>query len=251
METEQQIKLKEWSKETMECYLVEVKKVGEDVATSFYNQSDLSRVRDCDIMIIGINPGMGCPYSKWKENYDISHDFLYYGNPCFRGMSDEDIIYEMSKKYDPDKRRYGWDLWQKIHKILDVTGKGDILKQLDRFVFTNMVFFGTVKAKDIPKGIDTIKCAKETLKLIEILKPKVVVLLGKECRNLFIKATKCLQMESHTSDNKVSYCYYNNRHVISVYHTAYYKYYTENNIKIVGKIIGYALDNPSKRIDKI
>lgn len=230
METEQQLKLKEWSKETVECYLAEVKKVGENNATSFYNQSDLSRVKECDIMIIGINPGMGCPYSEWEAKDGISQDFLYYGNPVFRGISDDDIINEMSEKYDPDKRRRGWDLWQKIHKILDVTGKGDILMQLDKFVLTNMIFFGTVKERYIPKGIDTMKCVKQTLKLIEILKPKVTILLGKECRNLFLKVTKTLQMESHTSDNKVFYSYYNNCHVISLYHTAYYNYYTENNI---------------------
>lgn len=248
METEQQNKLKEWSKETVECYLTEVKKVGEDVATSFYNQSDLSRVRDCDIMIIGINPGMGCPYSKWKEKYDISQDFLYYGNPCFRGMSNDEIIYKMSKEYDPDKRRYGWDLWQKFHKMLNNSGKGDIIEQLDRFVLTNMVFFGTIKAKDIPKGIDTIKCAKQTLKMIDILKPKVVVLLGKECRNLFEKTTKGTKMETFSSNKAVFYCYYNDYHVISIYHTAYYKYYTNDNMNKIGRIIGYALDNPSKRI---
>lgn len=107
METELQLKLKEWSKETVEIYLSEVKKVGEEMATSFYNQSDLSRVKDCDIMIIGINPGMGCTYSNWDKKNAITHDFLYYGNPCFKGMSDNEIIEEMSVKYDPYKRRHG------------------------------------------------------------------------------------------------------------------------------------------------
>lgn len=250
METELQLKLKEWSKETVGCYLSEVKKVGEDVATSFYNQSDLSRVKDCDIMIIGINPGMGCPYSEWKNRCDISQDFLYYGNPCFKGKSNEDILYEMSEKYDPDKRRHGWDLWQKIYKILNVTGKGYILKQLDRFVLTNMVFFGSIREKDIPKGIDTIKCAKQTLLLIEILKPKVVILLGKECRSLFIKASKGLQMETLTSDRKVFYCY-NECHVISICHTAFFRYYNDQNINMIGNILGYALDKPSRKIEDL
>lgn len=245
METEQQLQLMEWSKETVEFYLAEVEKLGENNATSFYNQSDLSRVRDCDIMIIGINPGMGCPYLKWKVKNDISQNFLYYGNPCFRGKSNHDIIYELSEKYDPDKRRKGWDLWHKVHKMLCYSDKGDILKQLDRFVITNMIFFGTDNEKDILKEIDRIKCAKQTLKLIEILKPKVVVLLGKECRRLFKIVTKCAQMESITSDNTVFYCCYNDCHIISVYHTAYYKYYSkEINKERIGKIIGSLLDNP-------
>ena len=108
-----------------------------------------------------------------------------------------------------------------------------------------MIFFGTDNEKDILKEIDRIKCAKQTLKLIEILKPKVVVLLGKECRRLFKIVTKCAQMESITSDNTVFYCCYNDCHIISVYHTAYYKYYSkEINKERIGKIIGSLLDNP-------
>jgi uracil-DNA glycosylase len=129
--------------------------------------------------------------------------------------------------------------------MLCYSDKGNILKQLDKFVITNMIFFGTAKEKDIFKKIDRIKCAKQTLKLLEILKPKVVVLLGKECRRLFKIVTKCKQMESITSDNTVFYCYYNDCHIISVYHTAYYKYYSKDkNKEKIGKIIGSLLDNP-------
>lgn len=250
MDTEQQLKLKEWSKETVDCYLSEVKKVGENIATSFYNQSDLSRVRECDIIIIGINPGMGCLYLDWGEKNNITSDFLYYGNPCFKRKSDDEIIYDLLKKYDPVKRTHGWDLYKKMCKILEKSGKGDVLKHLDRFVISNMIFFGTFKAKDIPKGIDKEKCAKQTLKLIEILKPKVIVLLGKESRSLFKKITGT-QMEAITPDNAVFYCFYNDCHVISIYHTAYYRYYTNEKRRIIGNIIGNALDNPSKKIEKI
>lgn len=138
-----------------------------------------------------------------------------------------------------------------MNKILDVNGKGEILRRLDRYVLTNIIFFGTSKENDIPKGIDKIKCAKQTLKLIEILKPKVIVLLGKECRNIFRKVTNCVQMDTLTPDNAVFYCYYNNCHVISIYHTAYYRYHNKKSNKTtIGNIIGYALDNPSKRIEK-
>ena len=91
MEADQK-KMKEWSKEALACYLDEVKEVGEKNAPSFYNQSDLSRVKECDLMIIGINPGMGCPYSDWSEKNNITSDFLYYGNPCFKGKSNEVVI---------------------------------------------------------------------------------------------------------------------------------------------------------------
>ncbi|MBR2115162.1 MAG: hypothetical protein IJ929_10925 [Prevotella sp.] len=240
MDTKQQLKLQEWSKETVNCYLTEVKKVGENIATSFYNQSDLSRVGECDLMIIGINPGVGCRYSEWDEKNNITSDFLYYGNPCFKGKSNEVVISEL----------FCWDLFKKMHKILDNSGKGDVLKYLDRFVISNMIFFGTLKAKDIPKGIDKEKCAKQTLKLIEILKPKVIVLLGKESRSLF-KNVAGAQMKAITPDNTVFYCFYNDCHVISIYHTAYYRYYTNEKRGIIGNIIGNALDNPSNKIENI
>ena len=242
MDTEQQLKLQEWSKGTVDCYLAEVNKVGEDIATSFYNQSDLSRVRECDIMIIGINPGMGCLYSEWGEKNNITSDFLYYGNPCFKGKSDDEIIYDLLEKYDPVKRTHGWDLYKKMRKILENAGKGDVLKNPDRFVISNMIFFGTLKSKDIPKEIDKKRCAKQTIKLIKILKPKVIVLLGKESRSLF-KIITGTQMEAITPDNAVFYCSYNDCHVISIYHTAYYRYYTNEKRRIIGNIIGNALDN--------
>ncbi len=250
-----QEELKEWSKETVDCYLDQVKKVGEDVATSFYNQSDLSRVKDCELMIIGINPGAGCLFSHWNLKDSITDDFLYYGNPCFRKedgsvMSDKEILFGYYEQYDSQKRKYGWDLMKKIHKMLNFSGKGDILKNLDRFVLSNMLFFGTYKENQIPKGIDKIECAKQTLKLIDIINPKVILLLGDQCRFLFEKTTKITHMETFVPNYHVFYSFYKNHHFIAIYHTAYYRFYTNENMKIIGNIIGYAIDNPSQRIDK-
>ena len=63
---EQQRKLKEWSAETVRFFLDQVEQVGESNAPTFYNQSDLSRVDKCELMIIGINPGCGSLFSEWK-----------------------------------------------------------------------------------------------------------------------------------------------------------------------------------------
>ena len=235
-----QEKLKAWSKNTIDCYLEQVKKVGEDVATSFYNQSDLSRVKKCELMIVGINPGAGCLFSHWNLKDSITDVFLYKGNPCFEGKSNDVIISEM----------LSWDLCKKIHKMLIYSEKGDILKNLDRFVLSNMLFFGTYKENQIPKGIDKIVCAKQTLKLIDIINPKVILLLGDQCRFLFEKSTKITHMETLAPNYHVFYSFYKNHHVIAIYHTAYYKFYTNVNRNIIGNIIGYAIDNPLQRIDK-
>ena len=99
-------------------------------------------------------------------------------------MSDEEIISNYYEKYDSQKRKYGWDLMKKIHKMLDYSGKGEIVKQLDKFVFTNMVFFGTYKEGQIPKGINQEECAKQTIALIDTMqkdvKSKYLALGGKE-----------------------------------------------------------------------
>lgn len=46
------------------------------------------------------------------------------------------------------------------------------------------------------------------------------------------------------------YCFYNNSHVISIYHTAYCQFFTNENMKVIGNILGYALDNPSECINQ-
>jgi len=205
-------------------------------------------------MIIGINPGCGTIFSQWglKDCAISNSDFLYLGNPCFEGLSDKEIIYEMSEKYDKDKKRHGWDLWHKIHKMLGYAGKGELLEDPGKFVLTNMVFFGTAHQGQIPKEIDQEFCAKKTLELIDILKPKVVLLLGDQTRDLFKKVANVSHMEELIHNYHDFYSFYNKSHVISIYHTAYYPFYNNDaNKKVIGNILGYALDNPSKSIDKI
>lgn len=238
-----QQELREWAEETANVY----NPIAERIKLGYYTQSVLSRIERTDqlpkIAILGINPGAegGAIKQSGQE--------LLNGNPCFKGKSDEEILFDLHKRYDIQKRRYGWDIIRKMYKILESSGKEKLLENLDDFLLANMIFFGTAKQYQIPKGLERKKCVEQTLRLINILKPKVVVLLGKECRNLFnnVSGTK---MVAITPDNAVFYCFYNSCHVISMYHTAYYRYYTHENMEKVGKIIGKALDNPSVQLDK-
>lgn len=240
--------LEDWSKTTLGYYLGEVERVGEDVATSFYNQSDLSRVKNCELMIIGINPGAGCLFSQWglKDHALSNSDFLYRGNPCFQGLSDKEIIYEMSQKYDKDKKRYGWDLWKKIHKMLGYAGKGELLEKLDRFVLTNMIFFGTDKENQIPKGVNKEKCAEQTIELISILQPKVVLLLGSQSRKLFDRVSE--NKLEVLVPNSMYHCMSGKSHVLAIKHTAYY--YSSIEMELIGNTIGYMLDHSEEIINK-
>ena len=234
-----QSKLKQWSKNTIDCYLEQVLLVGENIATSFYNQSDLSKVKDCELMIIGINPGCGIYYSQWglKEYVKSNPDFLYKGNPCFEGKSDEVIVQELSND---------WALWKKMHRMLNYSGKGELLEHLDRFILTNMIFFGTDKENQIPKGINKEKCAEQTRKLIDDIEPKVVILLGKQSRELFIRISKVKFDE--LVPNSVYHCIYNKSHVLAIKHTAYH--YSNVEMEVVGKTIGYVLDHHDETINK-
>ena len=233
-----QNELREWAEETVNVY----NPMAQTTGLGYYTQSVLNReTLDPDLLILGINPGAagGCLMTG-KE--------LLLGNPCFKGKNDKEIIDIFYNNYDPQKRKKGWDIMVKTRNMLELAGK-QILNDLDKFVLSNMVFFGTARQGQIPKEIKKDVCAKQTLKLIEILKPKVIVLLGKECRNLF-NTVAGTNMSAITPDNAVFYCFYNNCHVISMYHTAYYRYYTYENMEKVGKIIGKALDNPLVQLDK-
>lgn len=232
-----QKELEKWAEETVEVYNKQSTDLG------FYTQTPLCNInRTPDLLILGINPGYdGGIKNKTGED-------LLKGNPCFEG---KDIIKVMSEDRDENKKIKGWALWHKIHKMLVLAGKGELLETLDKFTLSNMVFFGTEHQGDIPKNIDQDICAQKTLELIDILRPKVVLLLGDQTKDLFMKSSKISHIEELIPNYHVFYCYYNNRHVISIYHTAYYSYYNFDNMAIVGNIIGYALDNSKDIIDKI
>ena len=234
-----QKELAKWARETVDVYNPMAKTTG----LGYYTQSVLDReTLDPDLLILGINPGAA-------GGGIMNEEELLHGNPCFKGKSDEKIMDILFNDYDASKRRYGWDLMKKIRKMFEYAGK-QTLNNLDKFVLSNMVYFGTAKQGLIPKEINQDVCAKQTLKLINILRPKVVLLLGDQTRDLFKMVANIAHMDELIPGYHIFYCFYNNHHIIAIYHTAYYRYYTNHNMKIIGSIIGYALDNSSNRIDR-
>ena len=178
-----QKELVKWAKETVDVYNPMAKTTG----LGYYTQSVLDReTLNPDLLILGINPGAaGGGIMNGEE--------LLLGNPCFKDKSDKIIMDIFFNNYDASKRRYGWDLIRKIRKMLEYSGK-KTLDNLDKFVLSNMVFFGTAKQGQIPKEIDQDVCAKQTLGLIDLLKPKVVLLLGDQSRDLFKKNAQITHM---------------------------------------------------------
>lgn len=236
-----QEKLRKWAEETVKVYNPIAESLG------YYTQSALNReTLDPDMLILGINPGAAGGGIMTGEE-------LLQGNPCFKGKGDKEILFDLYKRHDPKKRKYGWDLMNKINRMLEFAGK-QTLKDLDKFVLSNMVFLGTSNQGQIPLSFnEQIECATQTIELIKILKPKVVILLGDQSRDLFKSVAKDVEMEELVPHYHahVSYCFYKEHHIISIYHTAYYKFYNDyDNMKVIGSIIGYALDNSSSVIDE-
>ena len=224
-----QEKLRRWAEETVEVY----NPIAQTTGLGYYTQSVLNRENlRPELLILGINPG------EFIESTTMTGNELLQGNPCFKGLNDKDILFELSEKHDKNKRRYGWDLWKKIFKLFDYSQKGDILRELDKFVISNMVFFGTANEGQIPQEIDSNKCAQQTLKLIDILKPPVVLLLGAKCKSLYetITKTKLIELEG----KNLSYCRKGHSIVFAIRHTS--RFYSNAKLEEISPIICSALD---------
>lgn len=228
-----QEELVKWAKETKEFYLNVIDKIGDDKALSFYNQSKLTESLSCELMVIGFNPGEGCIFSEWNnKSFSYSQDFLLEGNPCFWNKDDATILEEY---------RDHWDIWRKIHKMLTYGSRGDVLEDLSRFVFTNMIFFGSNKETELgPLRQFSVECSRRTLELIPVLRPSVVLLNG--CGQMFEKVAD-VKLQSLFPFNAMSFVVCNGTLFLSIKHTAYR--YTDEEMVLIGKTLGYALDYPT------
>ena len=236
-----QEELIDWAEKTVEIYKNQSTDLG------FYTQTPLSiflkdNIQKPDLLILGINPGSG---GGIKSNTGTE---LLKGNPCFEGMDNKGIINNMSEGKDNNKNRKGWALWHRLNNMLKYSNNDDhrnLLRDLDRFVLSNMIFFGTEKENQIP-NVKREECAKQTMKLISILHPKVVILLGSQSRKLFdsISENKLKELVP----NSMYHCMSGESHVLAIKHTAYHYSYKE--MVVVGKTIGYVLDHSEETINK-
>lgn len=241
-----QEKLASWAKETVNVYnpIVETlnkKSLNKD--WGYYTQTPLSLVSQSpDLLVLGINPGFEGGKGKMTE------EELLRGNPCFEGKNKEGVIKVMKEEKDENKNRNGWALWHRLNNMLQHSSNKDnkyLLEDLNRFVLSNMIFFGTRKESQIPK-IEREDCAKQAIQLISKLQPKIVLLLGSECRKLYSRISNT-KMDVLVP-NSIYHCMYEKSHVLAIKHTAYYYSYAE--MVVVGKTIGYILDNHEKTINK-
>ena len=240
-----QEKLASWAKETVNVYnpiADTLNKESSNEKWGYYTQTPLSLVSQSpDLLILGINPGSG----GGKDN--MTGEELLKGNPCFEGLNKKDIVKAMSEDRDNNKKRNGWALWHRLNDMLEKSPNNkNLLKYFENFVLSNMIFFGTDHENEIPK-IDKEKCAKQTLKLIDYLEPKVVILLGKQSRDLYNRITDKGKLEVLVP-NSIYHCMYDKSHILAIKHTAYH--YSYDEIVVVGKTIGFVLDHHEEAINK-
>ena len=238
-ETKQiQEKLADWAKETVGVYNSMARTIGRD----YYTQTPLSLVSQSpDMLILGINPG-----SVGGKVYMTAEELLN-GNPCFEGLDKEGVVNAMRDSWDENKKRKGWALWHRLNNMLgNSLNNKNLLQDFNKFVLSNMIFFGTAKEDQIPK-IDKEKCAKQTLKLIDDLEPKIVLLLGKQSRDLFNRITNKDKLEVLVP-NSIYHCMYGKSHILAIKHTAYY--FSNEEMVVVGKTIGFVLDHHEEAINK-
>lgn len=228
-----QKELNDWAKETVEVYN------RQSTGFGYYTQTPLNNINKTpDLLILGINPG----YGGGKEK--MTGEELLKGNPCFEG---KDVIKVMSEEIDENKKIKGWALWHRLNKMLELSCNKkyeNILKEHDRFVLSNMIFYGTRKESQIPK-IDREECAKQTIKLISKLHPKVVILLGSQSRKLFDRISE--NKLKVLVQNSMYHCMSGKSHVLAIKHTAYY--YSSIEMVLIGKTIGYILDHQDKTLN--
>ena len=164
-----------WSDETARAYNLIANEYGEN-APAFYAQSDLTKIKSSPrIFIMGINPGSGGTY---KEQCEKGNDYWNLDGKPMDG-------YHLLKGNPAWKNKEAWSFWTRLTRFFP---DGNALLSDDGdCVVTNATFFATPNVKSLLPGL-LAKTLPYTLKLIEILRPKLLVVLsGKSLLNMIKK----------------------------------------------------------------
>lgn len=168
-----QKKLKEWADKTAKGYVSIANEIGES-APAFYTQSDLTKLLDSpNVLILGVNPGSEGSYIDQKANpnwglngNDMDGKHLILGNYCKNE--------EGNPSWDD---RNKWPFWNRLKGYFKNVLPKNPLDNEETFVVTNMSFFNSKKANQLPNKL-LIKSIPFSLDLIKILAPKHIVFLG-------------------------------------------------------------------------
>lgn len=229
-----QKKLHTWALNTVEVY----KTIAEEEEntnfashTAFYTQSDLTRlVSSPEIVVMAINPGSNGSYREQKTNINwnldpkrgMTTDKFLQGNPFF--------ISEKNK----------WHLWRRLNFILQYGNLGHILGDPQNYAYTNLVFFNTPIARQLPQRIID-RCAPCTIELLSILSPKFILCLGELTMDVFCKLSGSIK--ETLLKGELSRTYWNDTLVVHLPHTS--KFYSREEMNLIGKGICLLYQKPS------
>ena len=166
-------RLNTWAAQTAEAYDKIARTYGDD-APAFYTQSDLTKIDDFPrVLVMGINPGSGGTY---KEQCESEH-WQLGGKPM-----DGTHLLKGNPRWG---KRFGWPYWQRIYRLFDANPHP--LDHDDEFIATNATFFATPKAKNLLPQL-LAETLPYTLELIEITRPRMIVVLSGKSLLKAIKA---------------------------------------------------------------
>ena len=170
-----QNELTKWAEEASVRY----NKIGKEKKLSFYTQSPLDKLIDnqqVEVMIVGINPGSEGDYESMLSNKAWTHcDGKIDKMPTEHLLKGNHNRIE-SKNWTSWDIHIKWPYFQGLMRYFSLIGESNILLDETKFVLTNMTFLSTKNKKDLSNDILP-KTISHTVKLIEIIKPKMIVFL--------------------------------------------------------------------------
>lgn len=173
---ELQTKLKKWAEDTANAYhKLATDPEHPECNLAFYTQSDLNTIDgQPELLILAINPAdsYGTKYTyKGSDGKGQIENTDYW-------KLDGRMTGEQFLKGNPDypNRDKKWPLWKRLQTILSEGKCEKLLADKEKLVYTNIIYFATKKADQIPAA--AWKLQEHAINLIKLLRPKHILCLS-------------------------------------------------------------------------
>ena len=166
--------LLEWAARTAEAYhSLAVDPSHQDCNRAFYTQSDLRGLTaPPELLILTINPYGKAGY-KGRDGFPGQLDNDGWQAWGLHGRMTGDVLIKGNPSFGT---RESWRMWRRLRNILGRGGVDYLLDDASRLVCTELIFFNTPNAKQIPKAAYAL--VPHTVELIDILRPKRILCVG-------------------------------------------------------------------------
>lgn len=237
--------LKEWANKTAKAYhelameSVEKPELKLECNLAFYTQSNLNTIDgQPELLILAINPAdtYGTKYTyKGSDGKGQIENTEYWHIP--NGMTGDKLLNGNPVYPQRDKK---WLLWQRLNRILKEGDVGNLLLDERKLVYTNIIYYATKKAGNIPHAAWDLK--KYSIDLINLLQPKRIL-----CLSIPLCFNKLPLDEGSVKTlipSELTFGQMNGIPVYGIPHTSHR--YTSEEMQLVGACLGYffKLDNP-------